>query len=318
MINFKEYDYLDTQTEVTVIADSVSSITDHRVTTMLIRLPRFLLPQMNTHRKFNRNVGSSRAKRFSVTSEDMTYEPIIWLENHKGMVSEGIVPEWKANIARGIWRSAGFFAYSHGWLLDKLNISKQYSNRMIEPYCYTDYLVTSTEWDNFLNQRDDPHAQYEIQIVARRLRQALRNSIPKKLNYGEWHLPFISDEEKTKYPIGDLLKVSSARCARTSYSVESYESSFKKNMELYDNRLVNVTPPHLSPTEHQCGCFYTAMSGNIDGFLQYRKVIEWMKLALVDLSYVEENDFDMFQYDPAITDEHMERIEEKLKEININ
>lgn len=274
MINYTEFDYLDMQTTVTIVADSYNDITDSRATTALIRLPRFILPQMNTHRKFARNVGSSRAKRFLQNAKNMTYQPIIWLENHKGMSAEFLVPGWKANVAKFIWRSSAWSAFLHGYALDKLGISKQYSNRIIEPYCYTDYLVTSTEWENFFRQRDDSHAQYEIQIVARRLKKAIEESVPRNLLYGEWHLPFISDKERYEAPdVHDLIKVSCARSARTSYSTNGYHKDFAEDIKLY-NKLVKDKPPHLSPTEHQLCAVDMPYSGNIDGFLQYRKLVE--------------------------------------------
>jgi hypothetical protein len=44
MLDFRLYDYLDTQTSVTVIADSTSSLTNSRATTMLCRVPEIILP----------------------------------------------------------------------------------------------------------------------------------------------------------------------------------------------------------------------------------------------------------------------------------
>lgn len=274
MVNFELYDYLETQTVVTVIADSISNITNSRVTTMLWRVPEIILPQLNTHRVFSRNVASNRAKRFSVNAKNMTYTPVIWLENHKGMQSENLVPEWKTWVANIIWGSSKLSAYLHGWLLDKLGISKQYTNRLTTPYRYTDYLVTSTEWDNFFYQRDDNHAQFEIQVLARKAKQALKESTPINLNEWQWHLPFVTQNEKETIEINSQIKLSVARCARTSYTLTS-KSGINKDIELYE-KLVNSQPPHLSPTEHQAQAIYNHdYSGNLYGVLQYRKVLEW-------------------------------------------
>lgn len=287
MVDFKLYDYLETQTSATVIADSISNLTNSRITTMLWRVPEIILPQLNTHRVFSRNVASNRAKRFSVNAKNMTYTPVIWLENHKGMQSENLVPEWKTWVANIIWGSSKLSSYIHGWLLDKLGISKQYTNRLTTPYRYTDYLVTSTEWDNFFYQRDDNHAQFEIQVLARKAKQALKESVPTELKEWEWHLPFITANEKKQFTIDSLIKLSVARCARTSYTDISYRlfvndntgkvklAKIDKDMELY-NRLVNDRPPHLSPTEHQAQATYDYNpSGNLSGVLQYRKILEY-------------------------------------------
>lgn len=254
---------------------------------MIWRVPRFIIPQLNTHRVFSRNVASSRAKRFSTVLKEANYHPKLWLANHKGMQAETLVDEWKKWFADIIWKSSKLSAILHGFLLDKLGISKQYTNRIIENYCYVDYLVTSTEWDNFFYQRDDNHAQFEIQVLARKAKQALVESIPTELKEWEWHLPFITEEERNRFEIDSLIKLSVARCARTSYTDISYrlfvnESTGKaklakidKDIELY-NRLVNDKPPHLSPTEHQAQATYDYNpSGNLSGVLQYRKILEY-------------------------------------------
>lgn len=271
MLNFEEYDYLDTQTSVKIITDSYSSISQQRATTMLWRVPEIILPQLNTYRVWSRNVASNRAKRFSATSKNMTYTPAIWMENHKGMVSTNLVPKWKAVVADIIWKSAGNFAYLHGWMLDKLNISKQYSNRTTTPYRFTDYLVTATSWENFLIQRDDFHAQFEIQVLARRVKTALKESVPTELKLHEWHLPFVG-EDLQLLPIYDKVRISAARCARTSYG-KNEGKDIDADLQLY-NKLVHSKPPHLSPVEHQLLANNVTRSGNIDGFTQYRKMLE--------------------------------------------
>lgn len=274
MLDFRLYDYLDTQTSVTVIVDSTSSLTNSRATTMLCRVPEIILPQLNTHRVFSRNVASNRAKRFSVNAKNMTYKPVIWLENHKGMQSEKLLPEWKSWIANIIWGSSKVSSYIHGYLLDKLGVSKQYSNRVTTPYRFTDYLVTSTEWNNFLSQRDDNHAQFEIQVLARKIRETLKESKPTLLSYGEWHLPFITNHEREQFDINTQIKLSVARCARTSYGNNA--SKIENDIKLY-NQLVLSKPPHLSPTEHQLLAENPTanLEGNTKGFVQYRKLLEF-------------------------------------------
>lgn len=274
MINFEEYDYLDSQTSVKVIADSISTITNIRATTMLWRVPRIILPELNTHRKFSRNVASNRAKRFSTVAKDMSYEPVLWLENHKGMQASTLAKQWKATLASLIWKSHNKFSFAHGWALDKLNVTKQLSNRTIESHTFIDYLITSTEFENFLVQRDDPGAMFEIQVLARRVKKALVESTPEKLVYSEWHLPFITPEERhSGVEMHELIKVSCARCARTSYSINNLKKDIEADISLY-NKLVYSKPPHLSPTEHQLCATEVARSGNIDGFIQYRKLLE--------------------------------------------
>lgn len=272
-MNLRPYDYLtDESIKATVIADSEFSGT--RVTTMVWRVPRFILPQLNTHRVFSRNVASSRAKRFRVLLKDATYKPFLWLANHKGMQADRLVDEWQTWFADAIWTSAKYSAIFHGWLLDNLGVSKQYTNRIIEPYCYVDYLVTSTEWENFFYQRDDDHAQFEIQVIARKAKEAMAKSIPQKLSVHEWHLPFITGEDKKDNDNYNLLRLSAGRCARTSYRTATLGKKYKDEFDFFD-RLIFSKPPHLSPVEHQVnGNYRIGMSSNLNGVTQFRKVLE--------------------------------------------
>ena len=280
MIEFHQYDYLETETKVTVICDSTSSLTGSRATTLLCRVPRFILPELNTHRVFSRNVASSRAKRFSTLVKDTVFHPKLWIENHKGMQGSELLPTWKGWFADLLWSSSKWSAVVHGYLLDKLGVSKQFSNRTVEPYCYIDYLVSSTEWDNFLYQRDDNAAQFEIQVVARKIKQALEKSKSVLLKQDEWHLPFITEKDRNGLSAFKQIQVSVARCARTSYSTPKNSAGMKdiydKDIALYDT-LVNSKPPHLSPTEHQLLCDWPNVAtskSNIQGFTQFRKILE--------------------------------------------
>jgi hypothetical protein len=285
MIDFTQYDYLDTEISAKVILDSISQSCGKRATTMLWRIPRFILPQVNTHRAFSRNVASSRAKRFIALLKDAVYMPVIWLKNHKGMQGDELLEDDKIEEAERLWAAARDAAIYYATEMDKLGLSKQYVNRIIEPYCYVDYLVTSTEWDNFLVQRDDSHAQFEIQVLARRVRKALAESTPTELKLYQWHLPFVGPELQ-HLPIYDKVRISAARCARTSYG-NNQGRDIEADFQLY-NILVHSKPPHLSPVEHQLLEVMSSgvsKSGNIEGFLQFRKLVEQLKF---DANAIEE------------------------------
>src|SRR5690606_12940952 len=53
-----EFDVLETNIETRIVKDSLRESNGTRITTMLWRVPRFLLPQLNTYRVFSRNVSS--------------------------------------------------------------------------------------------------------------------------------------------------------------------------------------------------------------------------------------------------------------------
>ena len=277
MINFFEcYDQFEHNITVEIVLDSISVYSGTRATTMLVEFPRFILPQFNTHRRFSKNSASSRALSFDKVLEKLKakyYMPQLWLADHQGMQTSVLVSERQHSIANAIWKSSMYSAIAHAYLLNKVGVSKQYVNRIIEPYAYVKVLVTSTEWQNFFNQRDDYHAQYEIQVLARRMRQALQQSIPTTLEKGQWHLPFIAGA-LLELPLEERLLVSAARCARTSYG-RNAGYSVKKDMDLSINTLLG-SPPHMSPFEHQLCANYAEdeSTSNVDGWMQQRFIID--------------------------------------------
>jgi hypothetical protein len=218
-------------------------------------------------------VHNSRAKRFSKTVEEVRenpYVPYIWQADHKGMQTSELLPSWKVPIANAIWDLSMRFQTLFAEGLSILGVSKQYTNRLIEPYMYVDYLVTSTSYENFFEQRDNYHAQLEIQVVARRAKLALECNEPTPLKTYEWHLPFIKDEELEEYGLYNCIKISVARCARTSYGTPNDNNNLESDTKLFA-RLAK--DGHFSPFEHQV-LMFGSNSGNLTGCTQLRKMLE--------------------------------------------
>src|SRR5690606_13669752 len=112
---------------------------------------------------------------------------------------------------------------------------KQIVNRLMEPFTYIDVLVTATDYANWFALRDHPDAQPEIQELARLMKAAYNESLPNPIHHGEWHLPYITNEDwdaayryckkgritRDEPPYKEKLeifrKISVARCARVSY-----------------------------------------------------------------------------------------------------
>jgi thymidylate synthase ThyX len=166
---------------------------------------------------------------------------------------------------------------------------KQVANRILEPFQFISVIVTTTEWDNFFQLRDHEDAQPEIRELAIQMKQALAASTPKRLNYGEWHLPYVSQEERRYYATDSLRKLSAARCARVSYLThDGREPNPEEDFKLFD-RLVGSVPLHASPIEHQAtpdhyeatgfftnpsGFAHPELWGNFKTWVQHRKVWE--------------------------------------------
>jgi thymidylate synthase ThyX len=93
-------------------------------------------------------------------------------------------------------------------------------------------------------------AEIHMMALAEAIWDAMQESTPKQLKGGEWHIPFgdkivVSNRELTK------IKISTAMCARTSYTTIGDEKEFtlEQQVALHD-RLINQVPLHASPMEH--------------------------------------------------------------------
>lgn len=263
---------------VQVVADSISP-GGRRITTFLIRYPRFITPEVLTHRSLSRNSSSSRAIPSKLLRKQVWNEPMLpveWGANNPGMQSKSLLSPLKAVFGYYTWVTTARLACAASWVLEKIGVHKQITNRLTEFAQPVHLVVTATDWANFFALRYHPDAQPEFQYLASQMYRALLTSNPKQLEPGQWHLPFVSYKamhDIAGVEITDLLKVSVARCARTSYRThDGRHSKFDEDVQLYD-RLVNHSPPHLSPAEHQAVCLEdpNERSGNLVGWGQYRK-----------------------------------------------
>jgi thymidylate synthase ThyX len=264
----------------TVVADSLGIIPDSRITTLELIFPRYILPQFNTHRVFSRNAASSRAIPVSKTIKQVSNDPVIpiWNLNQKGMSGNmDVPPELLPELDR-IWLEARDSAIKSAQELIALGVHKQVANRLLEPFMLVKVIVTSDQWDNFFKLRIHDGAQPEIMELAIKMREAINASDPEELEVGEWHLPYIREEE-LHLSLEDRIKISVARCARVSYKTHDDDqySTFIKDVALY-NQLFESE--HLSPFEHQASPLtpvewtrFQNNSGNFSTFKQYRKIL---------------------------------------------
>ena len=88
-----------------IITDSLSP-SNVRLTTLIARIPRCVLAELNTHRVFSRNSASSRAIPTFKMIEKVDTDPFIpekWGANGKGMQAHGVLsPEAEIEATR-VW-----------------------------------------------------------------------------------------------------------------------------------------------------------------------------------------------------------------------
>ena len=280
-----------------IIADSIAN--NVRLTTIELNYPRFIHSEFMTHRQFSRNASSSRAIPIEKMLEQVQQNPampIHWGKNQPGMQAREEIEY--IDTAKYRWTLAAEQSIIYAAKLNSMGLHKQVVNRLLEPFQYIKVIVTATEYANFFSLRLHPDAQPEMCALAKAMKDAMDNSIPEELEHGEWHLPYISNDDWCgfsfgNYTIEDLIKFSVARCARVSYlNHDSSAPDVEKDSSLYDRLLKDG---HMSPFEHiatpmayihytsceqrwEKGVTHTDImsrqwSGNFRGWLQYRQMI---------------------------------------------
>jgi hypothetical protein len=173
-----------------------------KIATFKVTMPRNILAEAKTHRiisktdegtevlvlpgiGFNddlylsKNSASSRvipAKKMMKSIEENLFSPIAYQKDHKGMqgieyFNEGEVLTgfdasniWKSEMtANEMWDHASKAAMTWSNTLHTAGITKQITNRLLEPFMYHTVLVTATEFENFFELRCP---KYQISDVA--------------------------------------------------------------------------------------------------------------------------------------------------------
>lgn len=291
--------------QVKIIADSVSG-EGKRITTMQLKYQRFIHSEFKTHRilssdssnevfvveqssglmddtNLSRNASSSRAIPVAKMIEQVRTDPampIHWGKNQPGMQAKEEIQH--AYAGKDLWKVSARYAADVAEEMSKLGLHKQVVNRILEPYQWIHVVVTATEWDNFFELRYHEDAQPEIYELAKQMRYAMDTSEPVAMSSGDWHLPYVTEDEYVNLDIEDAKKVSAARCCRVSYlKHDGTNSTIEEDIALC-NRLAGAKPIHASPFEHQAtpdlfdGESYKRkeLHGNFAGWIQHRKLIE--------------------------------------------
>jgi thymidylate synthase ThyX len=240
---------------VILLKYSENQASKDRFATFLIRFPKILLQELNTHRQLVRNCGSSRAIPTSKLISRITEEPYVpqFTINQPGMV--GVIADERAAIdAEVLWLDSLDNAVKSVLKLQEAGIHKQDTNRLLEPYSYVDLVLSGTDWKNFFKLRCAPDAQLAFRAIALRMQLLLELEPPEILYEGDWHIPFDGFYEEN-HTLEEKIKIAIARIARVSYATHGKEGvSYESDFALADSLLQNG---HLSPLEHVAKCVYT-------------------------------------------------------------
>ena len=267
--------------------------------------------EVKTHRSFSTNSRSSRAVPVSKMMEEIAEDPFVpkhWGKNQKGMqaTEECVEKVWafdrlsidflhREMDREEAWRNARSWALECAAGFHNAGYHKQIVNRLLEPFMMIDTLITSTNWANFFALRDHKDAEPHLRDLAQMAKEEFRawKGKAKLLQPGEWHLPYITEDDLRQIPMflkqsfDDMefaRRVSAARCARISYAPFDGNASYEAELARYD-QLVTNWPVHASPVEHQAtpdryasqyegGVWeYPGQHRNFRGWRQYRAMI---------------------------------------------
>ena len=302
---------MKTKINAQIVAHSVNEQGDELIS-VLATFPRIILAEVNTHRMLSKNTSSSRAIPFNKMVETIKNDPFIpiaWQKEHKGMQgTEYFTDPVDIDALEQNWLHARNRAVENATWLNESKLTKQLTNRLLEPFMWTTMLITGPKsgWDNFFNLRcpsyefDDrtfrskkdivsyignakidrvegatiylgntfdnevPYqainkgqAEIHMMAFAEAVWDSVNESTPEQLKAGEWHIPFEDTIADTRHwgtgvpQTMDMVKVSVAMSARTSYTVVGEEKAldYEAMIGLHD-RLLAWDPPHSSPLEH--------------------------------------------------------------------
>lgn len=224
--------------------------------------PYFLDAELEKHGMISSNSSSNRAIPFKKMVESEFFIPPDIRKEAKGMqgfekltLSENISADSRLYFIRNLVVNE---LLQLQW---DLGIHKQTLNRYIAPWSMQKKIMTGTReaWSGVLALRDNSAADPSAQVWAKTIQALFKESVPVELEYGEWHLPYITLEEQDDLAIGsisieEILKISAARCARTSYRLfDGKNSCPEDDYKLFD-KLVGSDPVHATPLEHQGLC----------------------------------------------------------------
>lgn len=253
-----------------VVADSISP-TGHRLTTPQERFWRPVLAERNTATIQKKNSASSRAIPLEKMMERFKSDPanpISWPAEQKGMQGGADLKGQDLLMAASMWGDIKYYILTRiEEYVDDLNakygeeakqhrLHKGHINRLLEFGQWHVDTVTATGWENWFEQRCTPLAMPEIAAVAECVREAMRISEPTELGEGQWHLPYIrnEDHEEAEKRFGGnpqcwhwLTRISAARVARTSYLTMDGKRDYEDDIRLYSDVL--IAGPHWSPLE---------------------------------------------------------------------
>lgn len=217
------------------------------IVTWELSYPRYVHPELMTHRAFSRNACSSRATPLKVTLAEVKENPVFFDHvgrNQSGMAASREVSPTKKKEFEAEWRAMG--AKMAKWvemMSDRYDIHKQVLNRALEPWLRIRTLVTATDFKNFFKLRLAKDAQPEMRNLAKAMKQSLEKA---EVRHADIHLPY--RDFFTETDRDDLIVRNIAACGRVCIMRnDAKETTYGEDEERVHQWLKSG---HMSPFEH--------------------------------------------------------------------
>lgn len=259
--------------------------------TWVIKLPAFLDGEFRTHRQQSKSAASFRARTTKSMIDAVVNDPFIrwhWTLNEPGMQGHTTADDAKAEKARRAWKFASIYAVEAAEALLALGLHKQDCNRLLQPFSWMQYIVTSRDihLDHWRALRDHPMAEPHFRDITR---EALRLYDEAVAVDDVLHAPYVGADERAKHDAGDCALISATRCRRVSL----FRVGDTTRSDAYDDiasarDMSNEKPMHATPFEHQVWfdrsiVDFVNLAGNLaaighdgmpirDGTVQHRKI----------------------------------------------
>lgn len=156
-----------------------SSPFEHITATFRIKVPLFIRSQIMRHRTFSYN---EQSRRYTSEHVEIWY-PDEWrgqsnldLQCSSGVITDSTIDEMYQNAL-----AVSFRVYLS--MLER-GIAREQARAVLPQGCYTTFYMTGNlhNWVHFLKLRLDGHAQPEVRVVAKAIRDKLSELFPVSIN----------------------------------------------------------------------------------------------------------------------------------------
>lgn len=152
---------------------------EHQTATFLVEVPLFIRSQIHRHRTFAYNEISRR-----YTDENLEFWiPDEWRGQAKSnrQASDGVVT--KPGIETMFKDSVAAALVAYNYYIDEYGLSREQARAILPQSLLTKFYMTGNlrNWCHFLELRLDEHSQYEVRVVAERIKEELTKLWPNSM-----------------------------------------------------------------------------------------------------------------------------------------